>query len=657
VHKAHSLLKKTRFRLVLQLFFLMLCVFTLTRLFLLFLSSGDIDLTLANISGALAIGTVYDAAFVSYALIPCIIFLFLVPDRLWGSRANRYLLQAIVFCTAYVLGFIAVAEYLFWDEFHVRFNFISVDYLIYTREVTDNISESYPLKSILFSIAVFALAVQLYMYKKTDRLIRVSETVSSRAIYTFILILFPVVSFNVVGQGLRDYTDNRYYAELASNGPYQFFSAFRNNELEYGKFYATLDDESMATRLAGELDIHTSNNGNMFDIHKDIKSTGDERRMNIMLVMVESLSAKYLGSYGNEDNLTPFLDEHAKKSVWFKRFYATGTRTTRGLEAVTLSIPPTPGRSIVKRVGRESGMWSLGNVLKDKGYTTRFLYGGRGYFDNMNSFFSGNGYDITDQSSVPDEEIGFANAWGMSDEDLYAQAIKKADEAYAGNKPFFFHLMTTSNHRPYTYPAGRIDIPSGDGREGAVKYTDWALQGLFQRAEGKPWFDNTLFVIVADHCAGSAGKVSLPLEKYHIPLFIYSPKNITPAEVDTLSSQIDLAPTLLAMMHMNYSSAAFGRDILSTPPDKSRALIANYQHLGMYDGHSTAILSPVKHISRQDRPESKNPVTSEIDSSSPLSKRVISYYQGASKVYDEKLNAWEKHRRPQESDAYISGNL
>lgn len=266
------------------------------------------------------------------------------------------------------------------------------------------------------------------------------------------------------------------------------------------------------------------------DIRRHISADGTPRKPNIILVTIESFSAKYMGSNGDPRNLTPNLDALRRESLYFNNFYATGTRTDRGLEAITLSIPPTPGRSIVKRIGRESGYGSLGQQLAAVGYDPVFVYGGRGYFDNMNAFFSGNGYRIVDQSSVAESEISFKNAWGMADEDLYRQALKLADADHAKQQPFLLQLMTTSNHRPYTYPDGRIDIPSGDGREGAVKYTDHAIAQFLRDAKGKPWFDNTLFVFVADHTAGSAGMEDLPVSNYQIPLWIYAPKLIAPAK-------------------------------------------------------------------------------------------------------------------------------
>ena len=367
---------------------------------------------------------------------------------------------------------------------------------------------------------------------------------------------------------------------------------------------------------------------------------GAERRLNVILVMIESLSADYLGRFTPGSTLTPNLDRLIGDSLFFSQLYATGTRTVRGLEAVTLSFPPTPGQSVVKRIGRESGLWSMGQVLRQRGYDTQFIYGGRGYFDNMAAFFAGNGYGVIDQTSVPDDEIEFSNAWGMSDEDLYRQTLKAADRAMATGMPFFFHLMTTSNHRPYTYPEGRIGIASGHGRDGAVMYTDYAIGELLRQARTRPWFDDTLFVIVADHCAGSAGKEDLPLAKYHIPLWFYSPRNVPAREVDTLVSQIDIAPTVLSLLNFDYLSMAFGVDMLSSAHPR-RALIGNYQYLGYYDGSDLTILQPRRRIERYRYVDAIAQKVA-VDDDDRGAELVRAYYQTAALTYKDGLSDWKR---------------
>ncbi|WP_437883510.1 LTA synthase family protein [Pseudomonas sp. LRF_L74] len=614
-----------------------LAIFVLTRSVLLASHWHDAGNPLA----IYAIGLLYDLGFLAYAAAPLGLYLAICPERLWRTRTHRMLLRGLFVLSLFAMLFTATAEWLFWDEFGVRFNFIAVDYLVYSDEVLNNLRESYPLATLLSGLAVIALGATYLLRKPLELTLDAPPAErKARLGMAMSLTLGVIASLLLLDQDSpRDLGDNAYQHELASNGPYQFFAAFRNNELDYKQFYSTLPVATVAKQLRQEIAEPNARfiGNDPLDIRRQVDNDGTPRTPNIVLVTIESLSAKYLGSFGDPRGLTPNLDELRKQSLFFNNFYATGTRTDRGLEAITLSVPPTPGRSIVKRIGRESGYASLGQQLDVYGYDSVFVYGGRGYFDNMNAFFSGNGYRVVDQSSVDEADIHFKNAWGMADEDLYAQALRLADADHAAGKPFLLQLMTTSNHRPYTYPDGRIDIKSGEGRDGAVKYTDWAIGQFLAQARNKPWFDDTLFV--ADHCAGSAGMQDLPVANYHIPLFIYAPKLIQAQENDRLASQIDIAPTLLGLLHMDYQSTFFGRDLLldDTPPP--RVLIGNYQHLGLFDGHNLAILSPRQHMRRHDDALG-NSRESQSDSDDPLLVRDIAYYQAASHDFKQHLLAW-----------------
>ena len=540
--------------------------------------------------------------------------------------------------------FTAVAEWLFWDEFGVRFNFIAVDYLVYSDEVLNNVLESYPIGALLSAIAATAIALCFALRKPFNAAMNAPlPTVRTRVASFAGVALLAGLSAQLLDQdNPRGQGGNAYQHELASNGPYQFFAAFRNNELDYPQFYASLPAEVVAKQLRAEL---TEPNATFvgkdpLDIRRTIDNPGSPIQPNIVLVTIESLSAKYLGSNGDDRQLTPNLDRLRQESLYFNNFYATGTRTDRGLEAITLAIPPTPGRSIVKRIGRESGFASLGQQLNAVGYDSVFVYGGRGYFDNMNAFFSGNGYRVVDQSSVNEADIHFKNAWGMADEDLYRETLKLADADYAQNRPFLLQLMTTSNHRPYTYPDNRIDIKSGNGRDGAVKYTDYAIGQFLNDARKKPWFDNTIFIFVADHTAGSAGKEDLPIANYQIPLFIYAPKLIQARESAQLASQIDLAPTLLGLLNMDYQSTFFGRNLLQDNPLPPRVVVGNYQHLGLFDGNDLAILSPRQGLRRHDQALTAS-VESRVPATDALIERAITYYQTASYGYKQQLLSWK----------------
>jgi phosphoglycerol transferase MdoB-like AlkP superfamily enzyme len=266
-----------------------------------------------------------------------------------------------------------------------------------------------------------------------------------------------------------------------------------------------------------------------------------------VLVTIESFSAKYMGSNGDGRDLTPNLDALRKQSLYFNNFYATGTRTDRGLEAITLAIPPTPGRSIVKRIGRESGFASLGQQLSAIGYDSVFVYGGRGYFDNMNAFSAATVIASSTRAASRDGNP-LKNAWGMADEDLYKQTLKLADADYAKQQPFLLQLMTTSNHRPYTYPDGRIDIKSGNGRDGAVKYTDTPSASSEAGTAETLVRQYDLHVRRRPHRRqrrqGRLADHQLSDSAVHLCAQDRSPENAQ------LASQIDLAPTLLGLLNL-----------------------------------------------------------------------------------------------------------
>ena len=628
-----------RYRL---LFFFLLtssAVSCLLRIVFTTLVFGDIGHSPLVLLRIFATGCLYDLVTSLYLSIPLLVYLTLVPRRFFNTRANRGGLTVFFFLVFSLLLFDCVAEFLFWDEFGVRYNFIAVDYIVYTNEVIGNILESYPVPALFAGI--FTVAAGLVYACR--RQIRVMETralpLGRRALVGLALILVMAGTFQVLDTSLASFSNNMHENELSKNGVYQLFSAFINNQLDYDTFYASVPAPEAFASLHSAMGLNPDDFEDRM-ITRKIEHSGEEKKPNVVLIMVESLSAKYLGSFGNTKGLTPFLDSLAKESLFFTRFYATGTRTVRGMEAVTLSVPPTPGRSIVKRPGCEN-MFSAGFLFKDRGYDTSFLYGGYGYFDNMNAFFQGNGFDIVDRNDLSEDEISFGNIWGVCDGDILRRAVREFDGSYENNRPFFGYVMTTSNHRPFTYPDGKIDIPSHNGRRGGVKYTDYALKEFFAVARTKPWFDNTIFVVVADHCAGSAGKSELPVHRYHIPLFVYAPGLIAPGRVDTLASQIDLMPTLLGMLNWSYTSKFFGQDILDAG-FVPRALIGNYQKLGLLEDGALTILEPRK-IIRGFTILSETLWDDEI-APTPLSlgqkERAIGYYQSASYLYKHGLDRW-----------------
>lgn len=601
---------------------------------------GGLSKPIFDIPKIYGAGVYNDTLNFSYFLIPCVIYLILLPEKIYKSKIQYYLNHIAAFVVILIFAFQAHSEWFFWNEFSARFNFIAVDYLVYTKEVLGNIRESYPMYLVYSSVFVTSVIVYALFFKLLNRIPYQShdERFLHRLKSGIIILAIPFASFFIFERAFRSVSENQMVNELSHNGLWQLFHAFRNNELDYDSFFKTLDKNEVISVMKRELKSPDAefSDGKDGQFIRKIKGNGPEIHYNLVIVGVESLAASFMQRFGGPANITPHLDELANNSLFFSNIYATGTRTVRGLEALTLSIPPTPGASIVRRNNNEK-LFSIGKVMRDRKYETKFIYGGYGMFDNMNAFFSGNGYEIVDRTNFTKDEYHMANIWGVDDESLFNKALKESDKSYRSGKKFFNFIMTTSNHRPYTYPEGRIDIPSHTSREGAVKYTDYAIDKFLKDAQKKPWFHNTIFVIVADHGVGGRGTTEIPMDQFHIPFFIYAPKIVKPKIVDRLASQIDVVPTVLSILNLSYESKFFGKNILEMKPEEERAILGTYSSLGYYSKGTLVTLGLNKSIGYN----SYNPKTLTFSKGAKENIEVrdsaISYYQQASFLWKNGL--------------------
>lgn len=596
---------------VLKAFVLLFLFFSLiVRISLFIWAFSEVDKNLLEVGRTFFTGLFFDIGTISFFTIPYILYLLILPNRWVGSILDKAVTFFGFFLGLFIIYFSLLGEFTFWEEFQRRYNFIAVDYLVYSYEVIKNINESYPLP-ILITVLLLLVFASMYVVGKLGVY---KNAFGDRPSFTTKLIgtapwILVVCFFSLaITNQQSEWSSNRYNNELSKAGIYSFFAAFRNNELSYKEFYRNIDvDKAFALVKTDYVNFGDKMlEAEQKSIYRGIdskESTGVSGKPNVIFICIESLSGKYMNAFGGDQSITPILDSLANESIFFTNLYATGTRTVRGMEAITLSIPPTPGRSIVKRK-KNRGLFTIGEVFNKEGYDRNFFYGGDGYFDNMNTYFGGNGFNIVDRgrgflldasitskrTNIEDNEVTFENAWGVCDEDIYAKVINEADKAHASGKPFFDFVMTTSNHKPYTYPDGKIDIPSGTGRNGAVKYTDFAIGEFLKIAKSKPWFKNTVFVIMSDHCASSAGKDELDVQNYHIPAMIINAPNSNSLKVNTLCSQIDLFPTLFGILNWDYSSNLFGYDIFKMTAKDERAFIGNYRKLGYLKDNKVLVL-------------------------------------------------------------------
>lgn len=542
------------------------CVLALlTRLALIAKASAAAQVSWAEIPRVLLVGAGYDLVTMLYLIAPLALYLVLMPQRWLALRAPQALLQAAVALGAFGFAYLGIVEYFFFDEFNARFNFIAVEYLVYPHEVFVNIWQSYPVGRGLAAAAIAAALATRWLRPVITKI--GTNRDSSRRLRLQALILFTLLAcaHALVTLDTGRAQKNRVADELAANGVYSFFNAALSSRLDYTEYYLTVPEREAAARVRRMV---AQKNATFIPaaqnpLARKIVYPGPPKLLNVVVLLEESLGAEFLGAYGDPRGLTPHIDALARESVVFERTYATGTRTVRGMEAVTASFPPVPAESIVKRPHNER-MFNWSSVMREKGYAPTFIYGGYGAFDNMNYFFANNGYTAIDRSAMATPR--FSNIWGVSDEDLFDHALKVFDAQHARGERIFSVVMSTSNHKPFTFPAGVPGVKTqGGGREAGVRYADYAIGRFVEALRSRPYFDNTAIVIVADHGARVYGKEDFPLDSYRIPFLVYAPRHLVPRRVSAVTSQLDVAPTVLGLLGISYDSAFFGLDVLADP--------------------------------------------------------------------------------------------
>ena len=581
------------FRFVATLWATVFVVFAVVRIALLLLADTATNaMSASDLALAFAVGALRDAAIAALLVAPGPLLLSLFR-RFWQRGLGRIVATGlgIAFIGAVLFG--GIAEIFFWNEFDSRFNGVAVNYLMFPREVIGNIRESFDTGLYLPMVAGAAFFIAWVLRRHLFAGLAAAPETRRRAGIAAVLLLA------CGGAGLlallpSHVSANREINEIAQNGLETLATAAITNDTAYDGVYAGMPEPEaidLVRRFYADDDMLDPSGTR--SIRRHVDNGTKPKMLNIVIVIEESFGSVFVDSLDNyrDERISPNLDRLAKDGVFFTNIYASGDRSVRGLEAVLTSFEPIPGISTARRPGSQS-MVSLPTVLAGAGYETAMLYGGLASFDNMGTFWRGIGFDhVWDQNDI--EEEGFSTIWGVADEYLFGDALKKMDRLTADGRPAMLSLFTVSNHRPYEYPAGRIDKDPAEHRiENTATYADWAFGDFIARARKHAWFDDTVFVFVADHGWKINGAAEVPLHSFRIPLLIYAPKHIAAQRIDTLGAHIDLAPTLLGLLGISYESRFFGRDLLRTRPGTERIAVAHNYSIAFAQPGNAVVLEP-----------------------------------------------------------------
>ncbi len=517
--------------------------------------------------------------------------------RVWSKFQRVYLFG--VFCFFLILeastpGFI--------EEYDSRPNRLVFEYLTHPTEILSMLFTAFKLQMFVVSLAC-ALPL-LFAWRAFGRVTShgPSASVGKRAVLA--LIFMPLVFLGARSSlGHRPAnpstvafsSDHLINDFCVSSGYNVLFALYRlKDEADAGEIYGKLAstdeirDEIRASMLTVAPEDFIA--GDMPTLHRQVASVQHERPLNLVIILQESLGARYVEALGGEP-VTQFLDTLRTEGWWFDSMYATGTRSARGIEAVMSGFLPTPARAVLKLGKSQTGFFTLASYLGTKGYHTQFIYGGKSDFDDMKSFFSGNGVkEIIDEDDY--ENPRFLGSWGVCDEDI----MDKAHESFlkAGDKPFFSLVFSVTNHSPFEFPEGSIELYDQPQAtvSNAVRFADNAMRLFFEKARKAPYWENTLFLVVADHDSRVFGADLVPIEHFHIPAVILG--SSVEARIDPrVLSQIDLAPTLLSLMGISGEHPLVGYDLTRLASDSpGRAIMQYGQNQAFMSGQDVIVLQP-----------------------------------------------------------------
>lgn len=559
---------------------------------------------------------------------------------IWRKLFLIYLTLWFVF-----IAFMELATPSFINQYDARPNYIFVEYLKNYQEVGGTLLAQYPWQLLLAAILVPLCSVLFFTLMRR-------QFVLHKPIHWLpALLLVPVIFVTMVALGRSSLapraanpatvaiTSDHLVNELALNSAYTLLYAMNNASLDEagGVPYDKMPFPEVVDIIRKEMQVAPDSftSDSYPTQHFQQASVQRNKPANIVIVLEESLGAEFVGKLGGLP-LTPQLDHLAEQGMWFDNLYATGTRSVRGIEAVVSGYLPTPGRSVVKLNKSQHDFFTLASFLRNKGYDTGFIYGGHSNFDNMRSFFMGNGFNYTiEENDFPDS--AFMGTWGASDEDLFTMAHKKFSD-YSQEQPFFALIFSSSNHEPFEFPDGRIALYDAEKHtvNNAVKYADHAIGKFFAQAKQAPYWDNTIFLVIADHNSRVYGSSLVPVERFHIPGLILG-ASIHPEVIDTLASQIDMAPTLLSLAGLSGEHPMVGRDMtLATNRQGNGRSIMQFNNLLAYrEGDQIAVWQ------QGAKPWYFNYVKQQLQQTTPsndsLAKKALAYSLFAQTAYRERL--------------------
>lgn len=581
-------------RRIVLIYITVLIIFLIFRMILFLSEIKRIDIqydSLWTIFQAFIMGVRFDLVVSGYIIILPAVLLFTMElfrkSLIWIEKFLFYWIF-ILFSLAFI---ICAADIPYFNQFFARFSMRAFDWMDNPRFVFSMIIQ----EPRYFVIAIPLIVLLVAFYKILKRIFKQEKTIYYAKFGLNLSIAIISISLIILGirgriqlkspirVGTAYFCNNAFLNQLGLNPTFTLVHSYI--EENKNRTYQFIDDKIAIENVQKWLNIENTSYSS--PIARNIcPDTLLIPKPNVVVIIMESMSAAKMGCFGNKDGLTPFLDSISQQSYFFENIYSAGIHTHNGIFGTLFSFPSIFNRHNLKTIVRYYGMAS---VLKSKGYSTTYFTTHDGQFDNVEGFLRANDFEqVISQTDYPTNEV--KSTLGVPDDYMFRYSLPIIDKLYSRGRPFFVAFLTASDHGPYVIP-DYYHPHNTDIKKQIVEYADWSLKLFLDAASKKKWFDNTIFVFIADHGAPIHTNYEISIDYHHIPFIMYAPKIIDkPRKFDNVGGQIDVFPTIMGVLKLPYINNTLGIDLLKEK--RPYIFVNNDDKIGVFDNEYLLISYP-----------------------------------------------------------------
>lgn len=543
-------------------------------------------------------GARMDSMVIAIVLIVPTLFLALTPSFLTQSVTKFLRIYLLIWCLIFI--FIENATFPFFQQYDVRPNYLFFQYLEYPKEIFSLLWKDYAHE---LGFAFIMMGIFTWWFLKSP-LIEFKNAFKTPYRYRLIL-LMPLLLLLFIGirssfghrpANISDalYSTNRILNEITKNSLYSIGYAYyshQKNDTNAIKAYGKINLDKAYALTSELLNITNTDTKQPFS-RLEPSHFKSQHPKNLVIFIQESMGAQFVRFSGGEEHLTPHMNRLGETHIAFTNLYANGTRSIRGLAALSSGFLPVVGEGVLKRTKSQNDFFTIASLLKPYGYKSSFIYGGEARFDNMRSWYLGNGFDeVIEEKDF--ENPSFRSTWGVSDEDLVIKANEKFKAYAQKNEKFVSVMFSQSNHAPFELPEGKIEFEPHEPKQSernAIKYADYAIGKFFELAQKENYYKDTVFVIVADHNVRVYGDDIVPVSMFKIPAVIVA-DGVKPLMYDQLASQPDVLATALDLVGLDLTYPILGHTIFKS--NKPHMNLMNFNDIfALREGNEIAVIQP-----------------------------------------------------------------